>query len=65
MWPKYEEFKKELEEWLGECHPIYLQEVNYREWNNYFSVKHCSSVIIINYKLIIDVRKLILYLSNS
>lgn len=49
MWPKYEEYKKELEEWLGERHHNYLQEVNYREWNNYFSGRHHSSIIIINY----------------
>ncbi|EXX67854.1 hypothetical protein RirG_110590 [Rhizophagus irregularis DAOM 197198w] len=45
MWPKYEEYEKGLEEWLGERHPNYLQEVNYREWNNCFSGRHHSSLM--------------------
>ena len=48
MWPTFENFKLELENWLNQHHPDYLREVGYREWTNAFSGCHHSMVIIIN-----------------
>jgi hypothetical protein len=52
MWPTFEEYKESFEKWLKANHPNYLNEVEYQEWTNAFSVKHHSLVIIINYRYV-------------
>ena len=50
MWPTPEEFKFELERWLNQHHPNYIQEVGHIEWTNAYSGRHNSLVIIVNYR---------------
>jgi hypothetical protein len=49
MWPKFEEYKHELEKWLNSSHPKYLKETGELEWANFFSGQHHSAVIIISF----------------
>jgi hypothetical protein len=51
MWPKFDEYKSSLENWLNANHPNYISEKGERDWANTFSGKHHSMVIIIvNYR---------------
>ena len=47
MWPKFDEYKSSLENWLNANHLNYLSEMDERVWVNAFAERHYLIVIII------------------